>query len=340
VVSHARTGPGRVGQRRAAQRLRTARAAIVVTAAEPIARPVPGWTVALAEQPGDHDHRGEGTDRCVGGRPGENTEHRECDEHGEDQPLTQPEATFGAHRGDVSAPVTGRLCDDPAGMVEDRPFLERLAEDEREALLAAGRTRAWRRGEMLIRAGDAATSAIVLLDGLVKVHLTGSGGGEVVLGINGPGDLLGEVTATQTAAVRSANVTALQQVEGMVIALPELQAFLRTHAAVTLAMLDLALRRLRVADRRRLEFATAESLPRVTSRLVELAERFGTATATGAIDVGLPINQEELASWSASSRESTARALRTLRELKLIETHRMRFVVLDPERLRAHASRL
>jgi CRP/FNR family transcriptional regulator, cyclic AMP receptor protein len=70
---------------------------------------------------------------------------------------------------------------------------------------------------------------------------------------------------------------------------------------------------------------------------VELTERFGDAREDGAVQVGLPVNQEELASWSASSRESTARALRTLRELGLIETSRLRMVVLDLERLRSHA---
>ena len=75
----------------------------------------------------------------------------------------------------------------------------------------------------------------------------------------------------------------------------------------------------------------------MTSRLLELAQRFGVDTPDGAIAVEMPISQEELASWAAASRESTARALRTLRELGLIETHRKRMVVLDAEGLRQHA---
>jgi CRP-like cAMP-binding protein len=102
----------------------------------------------------------------------------------------------------------------------------------------------------------------------------------------------------------------------------------------------MTLRRLYSADERRLEFATAESLARVASRLVELAERFGAPLENGAIEVALPINQEELASWSASSRESAARSLRTLRELRLIETRRMRLTVLDLDGLRLHSARL
>jgi CRP-like cAMP-binding protein len=126
----------------------------------------------------------------------------------------------------------------------------------------------------------------------------------------------------------------------LVIPVPELRAFLSAHPAAMLQLLTLALGRLYNADERRLEFATAESLPRVASRLVELAERFGEPGANGVVEVGLPINQEELASWSASSRESTARALRTLRELQLIETRRLRLTVLDLEKLRLHSARL
>jgi CRP-like cAMP-binding protein len=192
---------------------------------------------------------------------------------------------------------------------------------------------------MLVRRGDVSDSAIVLLTGLVKIH-TSVDGVEVLLGLSGPGDLLGEATATAGNSVRSATATALERVEGVVIPVPSLRSFLGEHPRATLALLDLALARLHVADARRMEFATSESLARVAGRLVELAERFGITRAEGAIDVALPITQEELASWSASSRESTARALRTLRELRLIETYRRGLTVLDLDGLRSHAARL
>jgi CRP/FNR family cyclic AMP-dependent transcriptional regulator len=222
---------------------------------------------------------------------------------------------------------------------EPAAFLQLLPQTERDELLAIGRRKRWQRGDRLMRTGDPASGAIVLLTGLVKVHKNGAQGAEVVLALSGPGDLLGEISVTPN-AVRSADVTALESVDGVVIPVSSLRTFLARRPSVTVGLLELALARLRVSDLLRLEFATAGSLPRVTSRLVELAERFGTRNEVGGIDVGLPINQEELASWSASSRESTARALRTLRELGLIETHRRRLVVLDLDRLRAHSTRL
>jgi CRP/FNR family cyclic AMP-dependent transcriptional regulator len=218
-------------------------------------------------------------------------------------------------------------------------FLEALAAPERDALLAAGHRRGWAAGEVLFRERDTAGSALVIVSGLVKICKRGQGGDELILSLCGPGDLLGEVTAVQ-GATRSADVVALQDVEAVVVAVADLRGLLTRYPPIALVVLELALRRLRLADQRRLEFASAESLPRVTSRLLELAERFGVGAPDGALVVDMPISQEELASWAAASRESTARALRTLRELGLIETHRKRMVVLDADGLRQHASRL
>ena len=224
-------------------------------------------------------------------------------------------------------------------MFARQSFLESLPEADRTALLAVGRRREWERGEVLVHDGDPADSAIVLIDGLVKIHKITADGADVVLGVSGPGDLLGEISAIHD-AVRSARLTALTLAQAAIISVPDLRAFLSAHPRATLALLELTLSRLHAANHSRMEFAIAESLARVSSRLVELAQRFGRPLDGGTIDVALPITQDELASWSASSRESTARALRTLRELGLIETHRLRLTVLDLERLRSHAARL
>ncbi len=189
-----------------------------------------------------------------------------------------------------------------------------------------------------MRAGDPADSAIVILSGVVKIHKNASAA-EVVLALRGPSDLLGEISAVGDAR-RSASVTALGPVEGVVISVSALRSFLHDRPRSALALLDLALARLAISDTRRMEFATSGSLERVASRLVELAERFGVPRDNGEVEVELPITQEELGSWSASSRESTARALHTLRSLGLIETGRLSLLVRDLDGLRARAARL
>ena len=217
-------------------------------------------------------------------------------------------------------------------------FLASLEEVDRSALLGLGHRRSWERTELLLRVGDQADHAIVLLKGFVKIHLSAADGAEVVLDLAGPGDLLGEAAAF-SGGIRSATATALEAVEGMKVDIRDLRAFVARRPRVTSALLEMTLARLHAGNARRSEFATTTSLGRVAGRLVELTERFGAGAADGKIEVALPITQEELASWSASSRESTARALRTLRTLGLIQTRRRRLTVLDLDRLRAHAPR-
>src|SRR5438874_13831218 len=119
-------------------------------------------------------------------------------------------------------------------------FMESLLAPDRQALLEIGLKRAWRQGEAMVRDGERADSAIVLLGGLAKVHKTTSEGTDVVLGLSGPGDLLGEVSAVRD-AVRSASVTALEAVRAVVLPVPDLRFFLSQHPRAALALLDLAL---------------------------------------------------------------------------------------------------
>ena len=86
--------------------------------------------------------------------------------------------------------------------------------------------------------------------------------------------------------------------------------------AVVRQMLEVVVGRLRDADRKRIEFASLDTVGRVAMRTLELADRFGHRTETGVL-VDLPISQEELASWCGSSREATVKALRILARARL-----------------------
>ena len=119
-------------------------------------------------------------------------------------------------------------------------------------------------------------------------------------------------------------MTASKRVEPHV----EFRRDLTDHPRVALLLLETLSRRLRDAGRKRVEFAAADTVGRVCSRLVELIERFGVREGD-AVAIDLPITQEELAGWCGASREATAHALQTLRELGWVETGRRRLVVRD-----------
>jgi len=92
--------------------------------------------------------------------------------------------------------------------------------------------------------------------------------------------------------------------------------------------------RLQSADAARMEFASHDVVGRLVRRLLELSECFGEPTEDG-VEVTLALSQEELAAWTAASREAVAKAIRLLRELGWIETRRRRVVIRDSMRCAA-----
>ncbi|MET3425343.1 CRP-like cAMP-binding protein [Actinoplanes tereljensis] len=210
--------------------------------------------------------------------------------------------------------------------------------DDRADLLARGRRRRWPCGATLFGEGDRSTSVVLVLSGRAKVFSLTEQGGEVLLAIRGPGALLGEMSALD-GAPRSASVAALEPLDTIVVPVRSFLDFLLDRPDAAVCIVRLIVSRLRDSDRKRVEFGTYDALGRVALRLAEMAERFGQSGEHGehGVRITLPLTQDELAAWTASSRESVTKALRTLRRHGVIETSRRSVAVLDVDGLRARA---
>jgi len=202
------------------------------------------------------------------------------------------------------------------------------------ALRGEGRRVHFRRGQALFTEGDLADRVFVIERGWVMITSIAPGGREIVLGLRGPTDVIGDMSALD-GAPRSATALAAGEVEATVAPGSALTRAL-SDAATAMELLRLLANRLRDADRKRLEFASLDTLGRVAWRQHELAERFGEGTPEG-IEVELPLSQEQLASWCGASREATVKALAALRTLGCVSTGRRSVVIHDAEALRRHA---
>ena len=202
------------------------------------------------------------------------------------------------------------------------------------ALRREGHTRKFQRGQALFTEGDRAERVFLIERGWVTVTCTAPGGREIVLGLRGPGDMLGELSALD-GEPRSATAVTLSEVEAIVVSGSTLMRALDDVAA-SHELIRMLAARLRDADRKRLEFAALDTLGRVAWRLYELSERFGHESEEG-ISIELPLSQEQLAAWCGASRESTVKALTSLRGLGYITTGRRRVVIRDLEGLRRQA---
>jgi CRP/FNR family cyclic AMP-dependent transcriptional regulator len=213
----------------------------------------------------------------------------------------------------------------------DRPeldtFLALLSDDDRAVLMERGGRRRFATGEQLMHQGEPGDRVLVLLKGHVKASYVDASGRRMVLSFRGPGDVLGELSFSNLDP-RSSNVTAIEPVEAQALASSEFRTYLEDRPTAALTLIDVISRRFRDANRARAEFGDLDTVGRVASRLIELCERYGERTDAG-IEIGLPVTQEDLGSWTASSRASVAGALRSMRDRGWIRTERRRITVLD-----------
>lgn len=221
-------------------------------------------------------------------------------------------------------------------MVGSGEFLGLLGDEDRAGLEDIGHRRVADRPDVLLARGEEADRVLVLESGRVKVTVPTASGADAVLTFRGPGALLGE-QALVDRRPRGANVVAIEPVELLVIAASTFRAYLARRPGVALAMLAMLSTRLRDSDRRLAEFASADTLGRVCARLVELCDAHGDAAGGGSVRITLPITQEDLAGWTGSSIESTAKALRAMRSLGWISTGRRTLEVHDLAALRHRA---
>lgn len=221
-------------------------------------------------------------------------------------------------------------------------FLAELGPGHIEALRTRGWRRRFARGAVLFQEGGSSEQVMIVLSGRVKISHFTADGREIILAVRGPGELLGELSAIDQEP-RSATALAAEPVEALVMTVEDFQQFVSTTPHAAMVMLVGLVRRLREADRKRIEFAAFDTVGRVALRLLDLAKQFGeplgpgAGGAPGAVRITLPLSQQELAGLIGASREAVSKALHQLRKRGWIETQRRGISILDPEALRKRA---
>jgi CRP-like cAMP-binding protein len=213
-------------------------------------------------------------------------------------------------------------------------FLSSLSGEDADALTTAGVRRSYGAHVTLVHQDDDAGPVVVLLGGRAKISFS-EGGREAILGVVGPGELIGELAAIERSP-RSTTVTTLEPVDALVIPRSDFLGLLDRRPRIAVAILHVVARRLRYADAQRAQYATLDVAGRLAQRLLELSDRFGVEQK-GGIEIRLPLSQEELASWVGASREAVSKAFGLLRTLGIVETGRRRVTVLDLDALGRHA---
>ena len=208
------------------------------------------------------------------------------------------------------------------------PVLSCLSAAELEHVLGFVVARPYGAGQVIFRKGDAGESMMLIVAGTVKVSAVGPDGREAVLAVLGEGEILGEMAILDNKP-RSADATALERCEVLVLHQRDFLPFLERNPAVTVRLLAMISERLRRTSEL-LEDRMLRHLPgRLAKALLDLG-KCGEAPCPPGTRIPLTVRQKVFASLLGTTRESLNKLLHAWEKEGLVRLERGSVVLERP----------
>jgi CRP-like cAMP-binding protein len=213
------------------------------------------------------------------------------------------------------------------GMGSEQKFWALLSPDEQETLAALGLPKLYPPRATICLQDDPSTHVFILLAGWVKILSVTKDGHEIVLALRGGGDLVGE-TAGETTGRRNATIEAIGQVRALMVTHDKFSSFLDANPGANRAYRRAVTQKFDDTNTMLRRWAGTSGPQRLAALLLDLAEQHGRA-ANGAINLAMPLSQEELASMAGTSRATITRAYANWRKRGLIRTGQRHITIID-----------
>lgn len=224
-------------------------------------------------------------------------------------------------------PIT---ADKSRAVLREKSVLAALPDAALDALIRRGRNVTYAKGASIYQRDDPGDSLMIILSGRVKITNVTAEAREIVLNFLGEGDLNGELAALD-GQVRSANATALEETQALVLFRRDLIPVLEQHPAAMLGVIAALTAKVRSMSAA-LEHAALQMTARAASGLLRLADQHGETVADGT-RIALKVSQRDLGNFLGLSRENTSRQLGRLREDGYIRMDGLQIVIVDRDGL-------
>ncbi|MFI9201510.1 Crp/Fnr family transcriptional regulator [Streptomyces sp. NPDC053048] len=197
------------------------------------------------------------------------------------------------------------------------------------ALVAKGRLRDHRSGDVLLRQGDRGTHVLVLCGGVVKVSRVERDGRVRVLAFRGGGDVVGEAAVIEEDETRLASVEAIADCRVSVVNKREFLDFRDRHD-LTEALHRHTAMRWREATR----VGDGDSRTRLAGALLALASAAGRASSPAGVEVA--VTRLDLAQYLGISRNTVSTTMQSFGD-RIVRAERKSITIRDAAALRSIA---
>ena len=200
-----------------------------------------------------------------------------------------------------------------------------VSPSERATIVSGAREKVYSRGETLFLEGDVVRQNILLVSGCAKVTQIGVSGAEVILRLNGPGELIGAFGlcgpcdhCTSAQAIQSS--TALVWENACFDSILERFPIFRRNANRALE------ERLAELEQRFREISTEKVGARVSSQLIRLSSQVGRLV-DGTVEIG--VSRANLAQLTGTTLFTVSRLLCQWKSLGIVSPRREAVILRD-----------
>jgi CRP/FNR family cyclic AMP-dependent transcriptional regulator len=181
-----------------------------------------------------------------------------------------------------------------------------LLPDSLRRLALRGEVKHFRKDQRLIEEGTLGDTLFIILSGRLRAFSADDRGREIVYGIYGPGEYLGEMSLD--GGPRSASVVAQEAAVCAVITRHTLHEYVAANPSFAFELIGRVIQRARIATRS----ARSMALLDVYGRVVQLLEQMAVADADGTRVVRERLTHQEIANRVGCSREMVSRLMKDL----------------------------
>ncbi len=210
---------------------------------------------------------------------------------------------------------------------------DKLTEEEINLVNENRYEAAFKPGEIILKQGSPATSAVFLATGMAKIYMEGLDGRNFILGIVTPSNFLTSPGVHITTS-HTYSVSALTFVQACFVSFDIINRLINTNPAFAMGMMeDLSKKSFNVHNK--LVCITQKKMP---GRIAEALLYFSD-TVFKADEFDILLSRQELGEMTNMAKESVVRILKELEQLGLIETNCAKIRILEKKKLRTISER-
>lgn len=211
------------------------------------------------------------------------------------------------------------------------PIFNHLEKEQMDEVMNVTHSVSYKRGENIYCAGDKSDSLYILSNGKIKIYKLSESGKEQLLRILHPGDFTGEL-ALFSETVYEEYAEAMEDTSVCTIKRSELQELLLKYPSISLKILAEFSSRLEQSEKQATRFSTEKVETRIALFLAECADNENQS-----MEVVLPMNKKDMASYLGTTPETISRKLADLEEagyikhisnkkIKILDLHGLRLI--------------